>query len=541
MSREIHGARLKLTLCTLSDETNVPAATKGEEIGSITSVTGSFPMNDIPEMEVEIPLGRKFDGPNTLTKSYAYGDTLKKALTNRQALGVYITVEKVGDASLIGLEEGEHCLFKGYATNAAEENGINGGTMKLSLTHWLCDLSIFPILHKMSSPENPADVSCESVFYERYEMQAGGGQSSNMTGSAWTPAGAFSDALEKGEKNILEAIKIGFSTALEEGKELKPEEAGYINRDLFQKVSNALKAIDGEKLTFSNDLKTDSQVFRFGIANALSKENRDAYFSVTLWQKLIQTMLPQFYASLIPLVDKGLVIPQPGIHMDSLSAHTIDPNIMMSLRTRTSLGKTLGGVVLSGRAISNSGPFGTAVSKVKNYKYPEEQKPGVMKVCYMPTWLEAYLQLIHVRPEAILRDGFASDNASDKAESDAKKLDEKIQQYNDSFTQFAKAFTRSVYFAEATKGNAATLTTVLNLQICPGMVVEIPVPSDVTMNDTHYCYGTVHTVQYTIGPETATSTFVMSNVRTEDQMAAMLTNDAILYESGWYGQQNLYV
>jgi hypothetical protein len=244
---------------------------------------------------------------------------------------------------------------------------------------------------------------------------------------------------------------------------------------------------------------------------------------------------------MVPLVDKGLVIPQPGIHMDPDKALEINKNTMLSLRTRTAYGKTLGGVILAGRP-GSSGPFGMSVSQLKNSKYPVPAKPGTIKTCYLPPWLEIFSKDYVYDVAPITTNGLADEDAGKKAEKAMQERTEKIKANKSEYEQFVDAFTRSVYFAEATKGNGATLTTVLNLGICPGTVVKIPVPDDVTIKGTEHCYGTVHTAQYTIGPESAVSSFVLSNVRTENQMREMSTTDALLYQSGWYNhEQTLYV
>ena len=544
MPQTIHSANLKLEMYTLNGENNLPTATRKDPVGPLLSVAASFPTNDIPTLEMEVPLGRKIaDG--SLEKSYVYEGTLKGILRERRPVGVYLTVEKTGSGNLVGLKEGTLCLFKGYAMNASEENGINGGSMRIALSHWLCDLAIFPILHRLSSPENSADVSTDSVFQEKTGTDSKQVQESDMSGCSWTAGGAYRKVLETANADLLEAIKAGFNTALQTEANLEPTEGGVINKDLFEKVKNSLDALKSENLAFRN-ITEDSAMIQWAIADTLAKEQRDAYFSVTLWQKLVQTLLPQFYASIIPTVNQGIVIPQPGIHMNRGQATTIDKNIIMSLRTRVAYGKTLGGVVLAGRP-GASLPFGIGSTKITKFRYPEKQNPGVLKACYLPPWLENYKEKTGSHLAPATKDGsVTSPDAATTAESTSEEHSDLYKQQANDYEEFAKAFTRSVYYAEVTKGNAATLTTVLNLDLCPGTVVRIPIPSDVTFTsqeEQHYCYGTIHTVQYTISPETAVSSYVLTNVRTEDQAKTYETTDGLLYSSGWYNnkEHTLYV
>lgn len=521
MTQELHThiSSLALHLSLLKDQENVPESEEGEYIGELTSASAAFALNGIPTITVSVPHGvRVKDGK--LENAYVYFSTLNEAIKDRKGVGVYLDIQ--GDVP--GLPTNTcACLFKGYILEQSVQNNKEGGSSQFGIVHWLTDLTNIAMVNRLSSPDNSADVSNDSAF-QQFDSN------SSQNKSSWIPGNAYSEALKKPDANVYDALKVGMIATMEgEGNKLREDQPASINRDkYYRKAKAALEAVKAECLKFSSDVgMTDSLIN--AMSAALSLEQRATHISTTIWQKLVQTFMPQYYLALVPLIDKALVIPQPGIQITEDNCTEIPDTDIVGVSTRTKHGKVLGAVFLSSRTATQESSLIPVNTFATKFQYPIPAETGVMKACSLPAWLECYLSMTRT-----LHDATAS--FTDFANMD-QQIDEVEPEDADACQRLCKLFTKAVYHAEVTRGNTASVTTIPNLMIAPGTPVKFKVPKDVLAQiDDTWVYGVVEKMQYTISNTNLNTIFTLSDLRVgKAQMEKFKLDNALIYETAWDG------
>ena len=521
----VYNTHIALHLCKLADQSDIPGSKRGQYIGELVSASCGFSLNSIPTMTITLPHGVQVKN-DYQEDSYVYSKVLKNIIAQREGVGVYLDISGLHKVPGLPKSAACICLFKGYILEQSVQNDKNGGNTSFGIVHWLTDLTNISIVNRLSSPDNPVDISNNSVFKDFEDEST----------DAWIPSNEFYQAILK-EKNVFVALKTGFQEFMKEDLELKKEEPGWIYGPYYLKALKALDAMQDKSLEF-NPAVNVNDMLAIAISEELSKECRNSYMSTTLWQKLVQAFLPQYYTALIPLIDKAYVVPQPGIQISDDVCQTISDNMIISASTQTQHGKTLGAMFISSRAPMIECAFCDAQTRVTRFQYPIPAEPGTMKACTLPGWLEAYNDMTQCLSDASVSSAFQF------VDADAGELASTVEpEEADACAQLCTRFVRAAYHAEVTRGNASTLQTVLDLMLPPGAPVKFKVPKDKLVQgvkDT-WVYGVIEKVQYTISTKGMSTTYNLSDIRVGDSMMKKLkTDDAILYAKAWTGNEGLY-
>ena len=527
MTQELgtHIAGIALHLSLLADPSDTPGSSEGQYIGKVVSASAVFALNSIPSMTVAVPHGSQINN-GTLTPSYAYSAILKDTIEKRQPVGVYL--DYIGEEQVDGLPPVNSCtcLIKGYILEQSVQNDLNGGASQFTIVHWLSDMTNIAMVNRLSSPDNPADISSDAAF-SQYDP------SGEKMNSAWVPVTAYSKAITEG-KNIYDALKLGLKSTMDEGQKTNYEEAGSLGQEEYYKRSvKALEAIEGLYLDFNPSINV-SRELALAISGELSREQRGSCLSVTLWQKLVQTFLPQYYLALIPAVDKAYVVPQPGIQISDDICYTIDDKCIVALRTHTKHGKALGAVFLASRTPTVATALVNTLTYSTKFQYPapKDMTSGVLKACWLPAWLEMYKEVNACLADNRVEDFVAFLNPEAGTDTSDTNGDESK---DDNFRTLCKLFVKTVFHAEVTRGNVATVQMPLFLWLVPGTPVKVHVPKDVlTDTDDEYIAGIIEKVQYIISTTSMTTTLTLSDLRVGNQIQNYALDNALLYKHAFY-------
>lgn len=539
---KLQAAKLRLSVCFLSGD-DTATADVAYEIDELHSYSSTFCINQIPNATINIPIGSKLEGDQLFAD-----DRFRnwfQLIQDRTPVGVILEVDSKD--GIEGFRTGKYCLFRGYPVSVNPSYSAKQGTLQITLQHWLSDLTLIPILNPLSSPENPANIACENVFRAAPQTTSNDTTNINDENKGWLPLFNASTAVlnmhtDKRDGALFECIKGIFTSIAETDYTVSKEHPGYKSDELYKKVIKTLDNIQGEYLDLHPDFDTeDSPALRTGIAGALTAMTESSFYSVTIWDKLISTLLPSFYMCLVPLVNCAKVVPSPGIHMPEKEKPDITPDNTVQLNINMAKNGMLAGMALISRPIPNSGgTFPVSSGGVTNFRYPTDTKPGVFKICQLPSWLELFaaghetLQL-HAADPLI---NFADPSQKILKDADAVNttLTEQAEKAQLVFEKLCTAFVHTAYNAEVTKHNSALLIANIDFARVPGSTIRIQLPSTVGGKGTSTdIYGVITTVGHTIAPGIVQASYRINNVRDpilREQLDST-SSGALLYQEGW--------
>lgn len=555
---KLQAAKIRLTVNELS-EYNIPKATPAKELAELCGYSDNFSLNQIPTATLSISLGGRIQN-TTLVQESSVKDW-SKFLQERTPVcvvlevqsdsginGLLTTTAKMDSATrndknsqgLIRAQSGKFCLFKGYVTGINTSYGTKQGTFEISLQHWLSDLALIPILNPVSSPENPSSIAVETVF-RASNNPTNNNTTRDVNGEAmWALAARAGHTIFNGEKDIFDAIKGLFQEAISQDYGISPNIVGSINQALYDRVNKALAAITGEELALNYQFDTGQRIVRSAIGKALQSEVHDSYYSVTIWDKLITKLLPSFRMALVPMVDRAVVVPAPGIFMPDKDKPDITPDHTTQLNV--SLAKTgiLAGMSLvCASTISVNGANTAPAGHVTQYRYPITTKPGVFKVCQLPSWLMNCMDGDN--------HGFAQKGAPANVFADplyaygrltkvVKDRLQKIQQRYTTFDRICQSFVKTTYFSEVTRQNSALLIANMDLRRVPGIVLKVQLPSSNPASESEeYIQGVITSVGRTITPNSVQAAYRLNHVRDYTLLNDPDLNNTtdVIFASGW--------
>jgi hypothetical protein len=310
----------------------------------LLSFASEFELNGIPVATVSVALGRRADDVNQAAQIHYYIDNLQLQIPAR-----VWCLARTADSS-----DGVHAVaddwphtkfmvFDGYATGSGFRQSGGGAELTLGLTHWLTDLNFSSAVSKQSHPLNPGQYFFDASFSVDIQ-DSGGGQlpvglglvSQQKAMPYFPPETVFSDfwggVPGAGQLTGLKAwfialtqyprINQGQITNLASGtaSTLQPEINWEACRALSRFEPNAqTHQVSEEGYVLGVPLgMIDAADFNHYIANAIANavglEGFETLTNVTLWDKLAGQFHSDYMFSIVPLVDKALVVPfVPGL------------------------------------------------------------------------------------------------------------------------------------------------------------------------------------------------------------------------------------
>jgi hypothetical protein len=316
----------------------------------LISFNSEFELNSIPTANVSVALGRRADDVNTASEIHYWIDELKLQLPAKVWCMAKSPQSSDGPSPLTDAwPVGKFKIFDGYATGSGFRRTGGGAELTLGLTHWLTDLSFSSAVSKQSHPLNPAQFFYPANF-TLGDAQSGGGllapgpflvtpqlalpffDEQTVFNDFWGGTTLVDVASGKrigtGLKQWLVALSQNdrinsdqiVNIATGGVTELFPHENWEACRALARfEPSAKTPELDENGYVLGVPLgMVDVGDFNFyvalSIANEVGVESLEGYTNVTFWDKLAGQFHANYMFSIVPLVDKALVVPfVPGL------------------------------------------------------------------------------------------------------------------------------------------------------------------------------------------------------------------------------------
>lgn len=529
---KLQAAKIRLCACVIESD-DIASGIPTSELDELYSYSSTFCINQIPNASISIPVGGKLEG-SSLSPDHKFQEWSQR-IQERTGIGIVLEVES--ENGIEGISAGRYCIFKGYPVSVSTSYGVKQGTLQVTLQHWLSDMTLIPLLNPLSSPDNPANIAVETCFQATTEIASKNVSVPNAS-TYWSPVWEGGKLIKENSNNLLKGILSIFSLIASTNYKLKPECAGAINEKLYRTVSQTLDHISGENLEFASDLNTSEQILSTAIGVTVTAQAQDSFYSVTMWDKLVATLLPSFCMGLVPLVNQAKVIPAPGTYMSENGSLKVTPDYITQLTINMAKNGMLAGMGLIGRAkIAMQMPHTVPKGHVTCYRYPPKinTKPGVFKVCSLPAWLENYNNTF-LNSKIADNMTFASATGGTTASSENTEATKKTEQNETTYDKICKAFVHTAYNAEVTKANSALLIANLDFTRVPGATIKVQLPSTVGGNGTSdEIYGVITTVSHTIAPNTVQASYRINHVRDPILLKQLEADShgATIFQQGW--------
>lgn len=404
----------------------------------ILAFSSEFELNAIPTASASVAIGRRVDDLTHVAPIHEWIDQIQLQLPCRVWLWICST-----DGSNPGIDTDEwpadaFKVFEGYVTGSSYRIGTTGAEIVIQMTHWLTDLNFSSALSRQSHPLNPAQyfftanaivdtaLSGGALFFTGPNL-VGTGLAATYFQPITITTDFWGGSKQKNVSNvpIYDGLKywLLFLTAqdrINSRQILAEGGANTFNQNLNWEACRALKRFEpnaktplvtetgyvlGVPLAMSQNPDSIYYIAN-GINKEIGKESLSDYTNVTLWDKLAGEFHANYMYSVVPLVDKALVVPfVPGlkkngndlVHRTIMSSEyeLIDmqamiPRPLRAVGVMMSLNYEAG----SGQAKDQSAPYGTFGGYFDKYlassSTDTRYKDGLVMIKQGPIWLSSF-------------------------------------------------------------------------------------------------------------------------------------------------------
>lgn len=452
----------------------------------VQAFSARFGLNGIPRATLVLPVGRE---TKSLKASPAH-TTLGKLSDQAKAI-VWCEIQRTsGDSSSLPGNK-PFKLFEGYVFAPGYARDGGGANFSLSLIHWLADLTEGSAISPQSHPLNPADITFAAASLVG-PLVEGGGQ-----GAVFLPR-------TKAQSSITaETVRDDLW-----GKGIKPwllevAQLDLINRNEVQPVGvqpvvggnkaaiAALNRIEGAQYKDGVPLGLDiaiasEQLLAEAIADNIGQRTLDSMAQATLWDVLINSLAPDFMFSLVPLVNKALVVPFiPGLRTPMKGTGgtnaTISARDQAGIKLNKFLPRPLRAVGLfSGYAFAQGGALTDNPEAGKSIGgWFQGRETGLVMLRNGPRWATAAISptgwVVDTAPAGKPVADAANPNAGQPPDNNPGQVKGQIKPLLDRYAQ-------AVYVQEVLQGRSGTITTPLRFDICPGATINVEGASETFIN-----------------------------------------------------------
>lgn len=298
-----------------------------EKILDISRLALNFPLNDRPRCSMAVALGRRSDD---VTQASPIHSILER-LALKQKVFVYISLRTMG------LAPGQRdvwpadpfLVFEGSTTGFGYRRTSGGAEYLLNLEHWLGDLAFSSSVSAISVPDNPAQLTFNSVTAPAQETGAVLARTGGLTGLTFaeefvTRANIEQDFWGKALQPFLLALTemetfvttpFGIQQNIENGPlGNRAARQALLRIEPMPPPPPSGTYVDGVALRMDPAAYAgDLSLVAGQISQSLGNEVLQVLTCSTIWDKLIQ-IKSSYMMALSPLVTKALMVPfVPGL------------------------------------------------------------------------------------------------------------------------------------------------------------------------------------------------------------------------------------
>ncbi len=329
----------------------------------LLNFSSDFELNAIPTANVSVAVGRRADDTTIVSDIHYYVEDLKLQLPAT----VWCLAKNPSAAT--GVEpvwpSSEFKIFEGYVTGTGFTRSNQGAGFTLSLTHWLSALNFSSALSKTSHPLNPSQYFFTASYTPNLAGSSGVFLNGNtplttgpelgahffntnvVTTDFWGGLGTTDGSgnpyltglkhwltfLSQQDRfnatQIANSLGVGLSEALNQQAVINKEACRALRRfepSARMPTSSETGYVLGVPLALPTNANLNFFVAK-GISEHIGKTGLNGAENATLWDKLAGQFHSDYMYSVVPLVDKALVVPfVPGL--SSGAANTLVHRIL---------------------------------------------------------------------------------------------------------------------------------------------------------------------------------------------------------------------
>jgi hypothetical protein len=535
---------------------------------TVASFTATFELNGIPECQLSLAVGRNAYDVSAVAEVHTLVNDLGRMLPITVWAAVDRRYSSVADheegSSKLRFPVDRFAVFEGYVVGTGFNRDATGAvSATLGCTHWLSDLAFSSAVSRTSSPSNPIELS----FGASYRMSATGGKKS----FTWGPADSFVTATTVSTdfwgSAVYPLLAHVCSVDRMEAKAINLVPGLDVEDKRNTEALRALRRFEGSPVKlyrYAQALKLDpvqvgSAAAAGAIAASILGPDPDTFATTTLWDKLVGEILPSHLLSLVPMVDRALVVPfVPGLRKRWMTLYSKEYTVIQQSQRNP---RPLRGVGLVASVTGVTGGIlgaskvaaGVKTATVGIGGYYENPDPlmrrGMVHFKAAPAWLVATnmaLPPAHVAaPPAGVRGAAAAPGVGARVAA----VDEPARQLERARTLW-NSYARALYNYEILRGRSGTISGAFRMDVAPGSNISIivmdddfvsalvPDEEDISINRTRI-YATVSRVTLHMDAERgkASTLLQIDHIRTDKEASsdATSTNRHPLWDNIWTG------
>lgn len=453
-------------------------------------------LNAIPTCRLSVPLGRLMDDEEAVA-----GIALMHWVTNYlellAPLEVYASVEPLdaSDGDFDKWPEGFFKVFEGFATTTGYRKNFGQVEFTIGGIHWLSHLDFSSPFSEVSHPFNPTQytfkasapilgitnphntgaMSRDSLAKAFFSVKT---IREDFWASGYKVELAFGDVNEKdGLKHWFEAIgrerRFNWQQIQALFPEFVPQDGTNVN------ILSALSKFEpfNGKYTYGLPLKMDmddatANLAASAIKRHIGRTTVESFTGVTIWDKLVGQFGPEYMFSIIPMVDRALVVPtNPFYRLPWKKIASKDYNY---IEYGTPLPRPLRAVGILTGTNSLTGSDGSMERSTKFSGvtgFYQGRRDGMTIITNGPQWMMGYTATDWV--EDSVKVGGTMANAFAPNAAGPRGDDTRAGRFITASRDLATRYAKFLYLQQVMQGRQAMVSGKLRFDISPGSIVEV--------------------------------------------------------------------
>jgi hypothetical protein len=491
-------------------------------------VTTNFYLNKIPMASCTLAVGRHV---HTLAPAKAHTALFTAGAGTKLLKKAEIRLIPVGDWEPMGRKwPGGALIFKGYVTGVGVRTMRGSIRPTVQIIHWLADLNFSSALSGQSHPSNPADLSWKSIYIGE------GGSTDNGTPhfihqsvavETFTPGAIKNDFWGSCLHPFLELLSERDQIKALPGLGVGPADSN----SQAQKALDLMKpgGPDYKPLSLQIGSTFDNEM-ALAIAGFLKNELAEAWWSTTIWNKLVNEFAAAFMFAVIPQVEQAMVAPYiPGTRELWKTIHNEEYNY---IDTVSVIPRPIQAVAIYAGISGETGEGGTKnVAKelgIGGHYRPEGADEGMLMALRPSGWMAQIPAFGENASNTAFGDPYGSPEPIPTAttpDAGPKKGNEWDHTVEDAAIGSKDMFDRlahAVYVQEVLRGRFGVVHGKLRFDIAPGSTVKVEGSADPFIGADALrpnLIGEVHRVTCSLNAEgsKAGTSFQVVHLRTEKE------------------------
>lgn len=540
----------------------------------LSSATLDFGLNEVPQATLSVAVGRKMDNVASIAPLHY----LIEVLQTQVPIKVYCQISSTSGTKFEFWPAAPFLAFDGIVTHAGYRTMYGAAEFAILVSHWLVQLGYSSTLSRSSSPANPIQISYDAALpdynsagasllnkwnevatTQLQTLMAGPVVQKDLWGFTQsipiTTSSGFAVVETGGIQQFLLALasrdRFNWRTLQTFNNACKPGEIAQANNEATTALNRFEPTVSGGDYELGVPLNLvpqfDAAAVAQRIAYEIATETPEKLANHTFWDKLVGEYAPSYLFSVVPLVDRALVVPfTPGLRQDdgALSQEVIYAREISEFDMARTVPKPIRGVGLFlERALATNAAV-TAGRSIDLSLLPmyDTCQDGIIVFKHGPSWL-VNTTLANFETLKTVLDNPIPANQGAQAPAQLPFADATLLPANQ---QLWQAYCQALYIQEVLRYRQARLSGKLRFDLAPGSAVAVEVPNDRFVNaainedgSSDFLFGTVMRVSIAINAEAqkAGTSLQIGFIRNaaEDKSNNTSIDSHPIWATPWYG------